>query len=76
MTYKTTITFYIMVGSDSAFHIDGENGEEIELIARNEDANEALSSSLHMSTITFKTYEEILLNIPKDDLQDNHYIST
>ena len=50
-----------MVSSASAFHLDGENGEEIELIASNEDANEALSSSPHMSTVTFKTYEEIML---------------
>ena len=59
--------FYIMASSASAFHLHGGNDEEIELIASNEDANEALSSSPHMSTVTFKTYEEIMLNIPKDD---------
>ena len=65
-----------MVGSASAFHLHGGNDEEMELIASNEDANKVLCSSPHMSTVTFTTSEEIMLNIPKDDLQDNHYIST
>ena len=39
----------------------------MELIASNEDANEVLSSSPQMSTVTFKTYEEITLDMPIDD---------
>ena len=54
--------------ASASAHLEGGNSMEMEeLIDRHEDVQEVICPAPEMSRITFKTYEEITLDIPIDD---------